>query len=328
MEILIQLRDFSCRAQQSARLSLNGTGSALLQREECGFEGDKGTHTRAFAAAKTPPNVPAANRYKKSAIILSVLTANYVNPLFNQISQLNLRFLYLGGIRGINSGQCKSAISMTKKGKTTKLTGFEMVKEAIISLQSRNGSSIPAIFNYIKTKWGKFDRKALTKSIKAAVKNGKLKQIKNSYKLSKKIFDEELKRIAKASPSKSPRKPPKKTKKPKKSTKKPSKKKTIKKKRVTKKPKTIKRSSTRKSPTKPASPKKEEPVKTTKRRTRRSARKSSKKTTKSVTKRTRPVKTRKTTKRKVLKKNGKKAPKQKKTKRVRRVRKAIKKTHK
>ena len=137
----------------------------------------------------------------------------------------------------------------------------EKVKEAIIALKERAGSSIPAIIKAIKEKCKDADEKAIKLTIKRMAKSHMLVKVKNSYKLS-------LKKATPVKVSKKKTHKKKKVVKKKKVSKKP--KKTVKKKKVHKKkvvpekkaeePKVEKKSAKKPSPKK-ESPKKESPKK-------------------------------------------------------------------
>ena len=124
----------------------------------------------------------------------------------------------------------------------------QMVTAAITSLKERNGSSLPAIKKYIAANY-KCDVAKLApfirKFLKKAVADGKLKQVKASYKVDKTKVEKPkkkpaAKKAAKPKKAKSPKKKaaakPKKAKTPKKKADKPKKAKTPKKKTAAKKP--------------------------------------------------------------------------------------------
>ena len=115
-----------------------------------------------------------------------------------------------------------------------------MVTTAITELKERNGSSLPAIKKFLIGKYNAdIDRLApfIRKFLKKAVEEGKLKQIKASYKVDKTKVEK-----------------PKPVKKPKKAEAKPKKAKTT-------KPKTAKPKATPKSPKKAAAKDKAKPAK-------------------------------------------------------------------
>ena len=142
-----------------------------------------------------------------------------------------------------------------------------MVVAAITALKERNGSSLAAIKKYIAGNY-KCDVAKLApfirKFLKKAVEDGKLKQIKASYKVDKTKIEKPKKKLAKKSAAKpmKAKKTPKKTAKPKKA--KTPKKKADKPKKAAK-PKKVKTPKNVAKPKKAKTPKKaSKPKKTTK----------------------------------------------------------------
>lgn len=77
-----------------------------------------------------------------------------------------------------------------KKDRKNSIHYYELIKEAIVSLKDRTGSSVPAIEKYIKEKYPSLPIKhfMLLKVVKQSVANGKLtpnRYHKNSYQINK-----------------------------------------------------------------------------------------------------------------------------------------------
>ena len=99
-----------------------------------------------------------------------------------------------------NEKKKSGKISSPSKTKATKNpTYLEMVKEAITDMKERNGSSLIAIAKYIENKYNVVNtfRSRLKYALKKAITDGKIVQIKKSYKL-----PTEKKRVVKKSPKK------------------------------------------------------------------------------------------------------------------------------